>query len=128
MAGLLTYSIRKRLPIIRKITVVRVFAFELFAEFTAAGLSGIYTRFPFIACFYTKINEPITPQRYMFFLYHQFFSAKKLYLSIVISYLISIFYIISICSLTPKKTKNFVNLRVKKPFFCQCLRKFFVIQ
>jgi hypothetical protein len=37
MAGLLTYSIRKRLPVICKITVVRVFASELFNGVHSSG-------------------------------------------------------------------------------------------
>jgi hypothetical protein len=67
MAGLLTYSTQKRLPIIVKITVVKVFVSGFLSEFTAAGLFGTCTRFPFIACLVQKQRNLLRRKSTRFF-------------------------------------------------------------
>lgn len=58
MAGLLTNLTLKGLPIYNKI-VAKVF-FKISTSFTAAGLSGIFTRFPFNSYTWLSIPKPLT--------------------------------------------------------------------
>ena len=76
MAGLLTYSGNRGLPN-RHNQWLSVFS-EPFLEFTAAGLFGIHTRFPFHCFIERDKSKPITRDKVIsFILFYNVFSKKS---------------------------------------------------
>ena len=61
-AGLLTYSLPETFPTPTNVSGKSILQ-EVEWSSTAAGLSGIFTRFPFNPSFETKRKEPILSQR-----------------------------------------------------------------